>query len=99
MRKTGMFRFLTVTTAVLVAILASSASSAGEMADTIYSGGPILTIDESAPRAEAVAVKEGRILAVGALSEIEALRGDETRSFDLQGRTMLPGFIRPSGSK
>ncbi|MEC8196242.1 MAG: amidohydrolase, partial [Pseudomonadota bacterium] len=38
---------------------------AQEIADTIYSGGPILTINDAAPRAEAVAVKDGRILAVG----------------------------------
>ena len=36
---------------------------AQEIADTIYLGGPILTINDSAPRAEAVAVKDGRIIA------------------------------------
>jgi predicted amidohydrolase YtcJ len=92
-----MFRILAGTTAVLVTILTAPASVAGEKADTIYSGGPILTIDDSAPRAEAVAVKAGRILAVGALSEIEALRGNETESFDLEGRTMLPGFVDSHG--
>jgi predicted amidohydrolase YtcJ len=92
-----MFRILAGTTAVLVTILTAPASVAGEKADTIYSGGSILTIDDSAPRAEAVAVKAGRILAVGALSEIEALRGNETESFDLEGRTMLPGFVDSHG--
>ena len=38
---------------------------ATEVADTIYLGGPILTIDDKAPRAEAVAVADGLILAVG----------------------------------
>ena len=47
--------------------LAAGNSSAQDMADTIYSGGPILTIDDAAPTAEAVAVADGRILAVGSL--------------------------------
>ena len=46
------------------AIFTSSAQAA-ETADIIYSGGPILTMDDANPRAEAVAVKDGRILAVG----------------------------------
>lgn len=92
-----MYRFLASITAVFVTILTAPASLAGETADTIYSGGPILTIDDAAPRAEAVAVKDGRILAVGALSEIEGLRGNETESFDLNGRTMLPGFVDSHG--
>lgn len=92
-----MFRFLARTTAILVMILAAPVSMAEEKADTIYSGGPIITMDDAAPRAEAVAVRKGRILAVGTLSEIEPLRGDETGSFDLKGRTMLPGFIDSHG--
>lgn len=92
-----MYRFLAGITAVFVTILAAPASPSEETADTIYSGGPILTIDDAAPRAEAVAVKDGRILAVGALSEIKDLRGNETESFDLNGRTMLPGFVDSHG--
>ena len=41
---------------------------ATEVADTIYLGGPILTIDDKAPRAEAVAVADGLILAVGGVT-------------------------------
>ncbi|RLQ21712.1 amidohydrolase [Seongchinamella sediminis] len=84
--------------AVLLATLFSaSAVTAGEMADTIYSGGAIITIDDSAPRAEAVAVKDGRILAVGTLADVDAFRGDATESFDLDGRAMLPGFVDSHG--
>ena len=38
---------------------------AAEVADTIYTGGTILTMNDASPRAEAVAVKDGRIIAVG----------------------------------
>lgn len=79
------------------AVLASNAALAQEIADTLYTGGPILTIDDEMPTAEAVAVKDGRILAVGALADLAAHQGDETRLFDLDGRTMLPGFVDSHG--
>lgn len=79
------------------AILAPSRLQAAEVADVIYVGGPILTIDDANPRAEAVAVKSGRILAVGAAIDIMKLKGANTNIVDLAGRTMLPGFVDPHG--
>ena len=72
-------------------------SSAQDVADTIYTGGPIHTINDAQPSAEAVAVKDGTILFVGALSEAMAHHGDGTEVFDLDGRTMLPGFVDSHG--
>jgi predicted amidohydrolase YtcJ len=66
-------------------------------ADTIYSGGPILTMDDAQPTAEAVAVKDGRILFVGSLDEAKAFEGEGTESFSLDGRTMVPGFVDSHG--
>ncbi|MCA0939133.1 amidohydrolase [Salipiger pacificus] len=77
--------------------LASGGALAQEIADTIYSGGPILTINDEAPTAEAVAVKDGKILAVGTMEEISALKGEGTEMFELGGRTMLPGFVDSHG--
>ncbi|MGI9284512.1 MAG: hypothetical protein ACR2P1_03935, partial [Pseudomonadales bacterium] len=62
-------------------------------ADQIFSGGPIVTMDAVQGSPEAVAVRDGKILAVGSNKEIEALRGDNTEQVDLAGRTLLPGFI------
>jgi predicted amidohydrolase YtcJ len=67
------------------------------VADTIYSGGTILTMDDAQPTAEAVAVKDGRILSVGSLDEMNAFDGDGTESFNLDGRTMVPGFVDSHG--
>lgn len=67
------------------------------VAETIYAGGPILTMTDARPFAEAVAVRGGRILAVGSRPEVEATRGAGTRMVDLAGRTMLPGFVDPHG--
>jgi predicted amidohydrolase YtcJ len=64
-----------------------------EFADLIVSGGTILAQDPSQPKAQALAVKGERILAVGAAGDIAALRGPQTRSIDLAGRTVLPGII------
>lgn len=78
-------------------LLLTTAAAAQEPADRIYTGGPILTINDADPRAEAVAVRDGRIIAVGALDQMQALRGDQTRIFDLDGRAMLPGFVDSHG--
>jgi predicted amidohydrolase YtcJ len=67
------------------------------VADTIYSGGLILTIDDEQPIVEAVAVRDGRILAVGDTDSVLAFRGDSTEIVDLAGRTMLPGFVDSHG--
>ena len=61
-------------------------------ADLILTGGNIITVNPAQPRAEAVAVKQGRILAVGSASDIDQLRGPRTEVMDLKGRTILPGF-------
>jgi hypothetical protein len=83
--------------AVLALLVLPNLAMAQEIADTIYSGGPILTINDAAPTAEAVAVKDGRIIAVGALTDVERYKGDTTELVDLGGRTMLPGFVDSHG--
>ncbi|WP_425079688.1 amidohydrolase [Ruegeria denitrificans] len=84
---------------VTLAIFSVSAgfANAQDVADTIYTGGPILTINDEVPTAEAVAVKDGRILSVGALTDVMAQQGEGTEIFDLDGRTMLPGFVDSHG--
>lgn len=75
----------------------SSAVFAQDVADTIYFGGPILTMDDSALRAEAVAVQDGLILRVGDLSDVEEHKGEATNTVDLNGYTLLPGFVDSHG--
>jgi predicted amidohydrolase YtcJ len=63
-------------------------------ADAIYFGGDIITMEgNEAQYAEAVAVKNGKIVFVGSKSEAEKMKGDNTVMNDLQGKTLLPGFI------
>lgn len=67
------------------------------VADTIYTGGPILTMDDALPKAESVAVKDGKILKVGPLASVKAHQGESTRVFNLEGRALLPGFVDSHG--
>jgi predicted amidohydrolase YtcJ len=74
---------------------AGGTATVQDRADTIYVGGDVVTVDDAMPSAEALAVREGRILAVGPRAEIERLRGDRTKTVDLAGKALLPGFIDP----
>ncbi len=59
-------------------------------ADLLFTGGPVFTADSARSRATAVAVKDGRILAVG--HDLGDLRGPKTEVVDLAGRLLIPGF-------
>lgn len=61
--------------------------------DTVYVNATVVTMNPAQPRAEAVAVREGRIEAVGSGETLRALAGAETRLIDLEGKTLVPGFI------
>jgi predicted amidohydrolase YtcJ len=61
--------------------------------EVIYHNGVVVTMEDGLPRAEAVAIRNGRILAVGDDEDVLALRERRTRVVDLGGRTVLPGFI------
>jgi len=60
--------------------------------DRVLHNGTIVTVDEDFSIAEAVAIKDGLIVAVGSNSEVLALAGSSTERMDLEGKTVLPGF-------
>jgi predicted amidohydrolase YtcJ len=62
------------------------------IADLILTDGNIITINAKLPRAEAIAVKHGRILAVGSCTDVDRFHGSRTEVIDLKGRTIVPGF-------
>lgn len=81
-----------------LALALPGAAAAAEPADAIYFGGPIVTVDDNRPTAEAVAVKDGKILAVGEKAAIlSAHGGKEVKLNDLAGHTMIPGLIDAHG--
>ena len=60
--------------------------------DIVLHNGKIVTVDEDFSIAQAVAIKDGRFVAVGSDDEILPLAGARTEKVDLEGKTVLPGF-------
>jgi predicted amidohydrolase YtcJ len=82
----------------LAIVSGSNQAEVDTAANTIYFGRSILTMEGDTPQyAEALAVKDGKILFVGKKKEALAMRGEATRMVDLQDRTLLPGFIDAHG--
>jgi hypothetical protein len=63
------------------------------VADTVLINGKIVTVDPQFSIAQAVAIREGKFLAVGSNTQIEAFTGPNTVRVDLSGRTVLPGLM------
>jgi len=61
-------------------------------ADLVLTGGPVVTMDAARRTAEAIAVRGGRIVAVGNARDLRPLAGSHTRVVELNGRMALPGF-------
>ena len=80
---------------IRLAALSAAAAIAvfGQTADTVLVNGKVLTVDRQSSVREAIAIRDGRITAVGSTAEIRKLTGPSTRSIDLQGRTVIPGLI------
>jgi predicted amidohydrolase YtcJ len=78
----------------LAAAGSNGGSRSGDSApELILYGGTVLTMDRDAPRAEAVAIRAGKIVGVGSNGEVLALGKRSTRRVNLHGRTVLPGFV------
>ncbi|WP_456959666.1 amidohydrolase [Lysinibacillus sp. TE18511] len=62
-------------------------------AEVVFINGEVITVDQKNTVTEAVAVKDNRIIFVGLNSEVNSFIGEKTSVIDLQGKTLLPGFI------
>jgi len=79
---------------IMILLLSCQTSDkGGEKADLILFNGNIVTVDETLPIAEALAVKGDRILYAGTNEEALSFRNDRTRILDLEGKTAVPGLI------
>ena len=81
--------------ALIAALLALSLVTGCEnkFPDQIYTNATVITLDDQSTIAQAIAIQDGRILAVGDAAQIERLAGPGTEVIDLSGKTLLPGFI------
>jgi len=79
--------------AAIVTILTSVSLLHAAPADRIFRGGLVITVNPAQPSAEAVAITEGRIVAVGTEADVLKLKGEATVVTDLGGTTLVPGFV------
>lgn len=77
--------------------LISCSTDSLEKADLIFTNGVIYTVNDEQPQVEAVAVKDGIIIAVGTSEEILKRKSTDTEIVDLKGETMTPGLIESHG--
>jgi len=90
--------YLTIISIVLTACSGADEQAASHpVADLVLTNGNIVTIDESNPKAGAIAVIGDRIEALGSADEIAMYVGADTEVVDLQGQTAIPGFIEGHG--
>ena len=64
---------------------------------TIFTNGDILTMNKEQPIAEAIAIRDGKIIAVGDLDTVTSMAGKDARIRDITGQTLLPGLIDAHG--
>lgn len=74
-------------------LLYSCGGDQSKVADKVFINGTIYTVNEAMPKVQAVAVKDGMVMAIGSSEEINSYVGNGTEVIDLQGKTMTPGFI------
>ena len=81
----------------LIAAVVSAESHAAQPADLVLVDGRVVTLGSDQPEAEAVAVRDGLIAAVGSSEEIRSMIGEDTVVVELDGRMLIPGFIEGHG--
>jgi hypothetical protein len=79
--------------AAAVLVCAGVPLSAAQPADTILLNGKIVTLDDRSSVAQAIAIRNDRIIATGASDDVVKLAGASTRVIELSGRTVIPGLI------
>ena len=78
-------------------LLVVSCAAPPDAADLVLRNGKIITVDDSQPTAQSVAIRGDRLVAVGSDSQIEPFIGPETEVLELGGRLVVPGFIEGHG--
>jgi predicted amidohydrolase YtcJ len=94
--KRNLFTSAALLVVLLTARLANAQAIPSELISypqTIYTNGKILTVDDKFSVAQAVAIRDGKFLAVGTNDQALALKGPETKVIDLGGKTVIPGMI------
>jgi predicted amidohydrolase YtcJ len=78
-------------------LLAACNNDSGTKADLVIENANVYTVNTAQPQAEAVAVKDGKIVFVGSTADVQKLKGDKTEIIDAQKKFLMPGFIEGHG--
>lgn len=84
-------RLLTTIAALASSMTAVSAESMS--ADTVYKGAKVITLNPESQITEAFAIRDGRFVATGSNADMQAYTGPDTKTFDLNGLTVIPGMM------
>ncbi|MBP6978667.1 MAG: hypothetical protein KBB71_10160, partial [Lentimicrobiaceae bacterium] len=95
MKKQSVYLKLFVAVTLFLSILTISAQDRNDAPDVIFHNGSILTMETAQPEAEAIAIRENLIIAVGNNQEILDMQNTETSLIDLKGKTIMPGIVDP----
>jgi len=76
---------------------AGAAVAAPKPADLVFLHGNLVTLETGQPKAQALAVSGGRIVAIGKDADIQPYIGKQTQVLDLTGKTAVPGFVEGHG--
>lgn len=87
-----MKKLLTATLSLLLLFAPTTAAVSDLKADTVIVNADVRTMNPDQPRAQALAIKGNKILAVGTNAEIRSMAGPRTLVVDAEGRLVLPGF-------
>jgi predicted amidohydrolase YtcJ len=93
MRKLETLSNIGIISLILLFSFKDNENENSQIADKIFINGTVITVDSVNSIAQAVAVKDGNILAVGSVREINKFKGPKTVVADLNGKTLIPGFI------
>src|SRR5262245_45931045 len=78
---------------LVVVLLACATRALAQSPDTILVNGKIVTVESRASIRQALAIRDGHIVAIGSSAEMRKLAGPRSRIVDLQGKTVIPGLI------
>ena len=80
----------------LITAYQTTSAATSQVADTIFYGGPIVTVNNKNEEVQALAVQGGKIVAVGKKDTvIKEWKATTTKVVDLKGQTLMPGFVEP----
>jgi hypothetical protein len=79
--------------AATFALICFAAAARAQTPDTILVNGKIVTVDAQSSTREALAIRDGRIVALGSSAQMRKLAGTHSRVIDLKGRTVIPGLV------